>query len=239
MLEYIGTHLASQFNVALAPDGTAALAIARERRPNLVIADVMMPGMSGVELCAALRSDEELREVPVILLTARAEEADRIRGLEAGADDYLTKPFSLRELEVRALNLILARRSLREAYARTIRVLPDEIEVCSRDESFVDEVLHLMHGHLGDSYFGTDMLASELGLSRRQVERRVKETLGRTPPELLRGMRMERASQILKARPGTVAEVAYAVGFRSASHFSVAFRKEFGVSPTEYADSAT
>jgi CheY-like chemotaxis protein len=233
---YVARHLSVDHRVAQASDGASALAMARKDPPDLVIADVMMPGLDGFALCRAMREDESLAAIPVILLTARAEEEDRIRGLQAGADDYLTKPFSVRELEVRVTSLMLSRRSLREAFSRTIRVLPEEIDVKSRDVSFVEQVLGLMNHRLGDSAFGTDMLADEIGLSRRQVERRVKEALGRTPPDLLREMRLERAAQILRARPGTIGEVAQAVGFRSASHFAAAFRKAFGVSPSEFAE---
>lgn len=237
--EYVTVHLEPGFRVAQAVDGRSALDFARRHTPDLIIADIMMPEMDGYELCSELRGDEVLRSVPIILLTARADEEDRIKGLEGGADDYLTKPFSVRELEVRVTNLILSRRTLREAFSRTIRVLPDEVDVKSRDETFVDQVLTELNRHLGDSYFGTDMLATELGLSRRQVERRVKDVLGRTPPDLLREMRLERSAQILKARPGTIAAVASAVGFRSASHFSVAFRKAYGMTPTEFVENAT
>lgn len=237
--DYVARHLASDHRVLQAADGESALRLARRELPELVIADVMMPGMDGFALCAAIREDEVLRSIPLILLTASADEESRIRGLEEGADDYLTKPFSVRELEVRVTNLILSRRALREAFARTIRVIPEAVDVKSRDDAFVETVLGLMNRHLGDSTFGTDMLASEVGLSRRQVERRVLDALGRTPPDLLREMRLERATQILTARPGTVAEVAEAVGFRSASHFSTVFRKTYGVPPTEYVGNAT
>jgi transcriptional regulator GlxA family with amidase domain len=170
----------------------------------------------------------------VILLTAKAEETDRIYGLEGGADDYLTKPFSMRELEVRVTNLLLSRQQLRDTYSGMLQVPQTEVVIPSGEAAFMTQVMEVMDRHLGDSTFSTDRLADEVCLSRRQVERRVKALTKQTPTGLMQQMRLERAAQILKARPGSIAEVAYAVGFKSPSHFSVAFRKAYGHTPSEH-----
>jgi transcriptional regulator GlxA family with amidase domain len=175
----------------------------------------------------------------VILLTAKAEEADVIYGLESGADDCLTKPFSVRELEVRVANLILSREHLREAYSGRVLLPSCDVTVSSEEGAFMRRVLEVMTDCLGDSTFSTDRLGDEVGLSRRQVERRVKAITEQTPPELMRHLRLERAAQILEARPGSIAEVAYAVGFKSPAHFSATFRKVYGHSPTEHVENAS
>jgi transcriptional regulator GlxA family with amidase domain len=199
----------------------------------------MMPRMDGYALCRAVKADEALRTIPVMLLTARASEADRLYGLEGGADDYLSKPFSRRELEVRAANLILSRRQLRRQFSREVLVKPAEVVVQAEEEAFLEGVLGVLEAHLGDSTFTTDRLADALGLRRRQAERRVQEVTGETPPALLRRLRLERASQLLRARPGSISEVAYTVGFKSPSHFARVFRARYGASPSEHIENTT
>jgi transcriptional regulator GlxA family with amidase domain len=199
----------------------------------------MMPRLDGFALCRALKADEALRTIPVMLLTARASEEDRLNGLEGGADDYLSKPFSRRELEARVANLILSRRQLRRQFSREILVKPAEVVVQAEDEVFLERVLGVLETHLSDSTFTTDRLAGALGLSRRQAERRVKDATGETPPRLLRRMRLERAAQLLRARPGSISEVAYMVGFESPSHFARVFREKYGVAPSEHIENKT
>ncbi|HMB77945.1 MAG TPA: two-component regulator propeller domain-containing protein [Kiloniellaceae bacterium] len=237
--ELLQDYLGADYRLLEAADGTAGLEAAREHRPDLVLSDVMMPGLDGYALCRALKADEVLRTIPVMLLTARASEADRIYGLEGGADDYLSKPFSRRELEVRVANLILSRRQMRRQFSREIRVKPTDVVVQAEDEAFLERVLEVLEAHLSDSTFTTDRLADAVGLSRRQAERRVKEVTGETPPKLLRRLRLARAAQLLKARPGSISEVAYTVGFNSPSHFAMVFRERYGVSPTEHIENTT
>jgi CheY-like chemotaxis protein len=236
---FVRGNLEAHFRVLEAADGEAGLALIRRHRPDLVVSDVMMPGLDGHALCRAVKADDELRHIPVILLTARAEEADVIYGLEGGADDFMTKPFSMRELEVRVINLILSRRELRSRYGGTLVLESADLVIPAGDGDFMKRVLGVIDRHLGDGNFSTDWLADEVGLSRRQVERKVKDITQQTPPELVRRLRLERAAQILEARPGSIAEVAYAVGFKSPAHFSVAFRKAYGHTPTQHIDNAT
>ena len=231
--------LGDAYRIHEAADGAAGLAAARIHRPDVIVSDVMMPRMDGYALCRALKSDDALRTIPVILLTAKASEASRVYGLEGGADDYLVKPFSRRELELRIANLILSREELRLKFSREIHVKPGDVAIQPEDEVFLERVLQTIETHLSDSSFTTDVLADALGLGRRQAERRVKEVTGETPPELLRRMRLERAIQLLKLRPGSISEVAYTVGFKSPSHFARLFRKVYGVSPSEHIQDTT
>ena len=232
--EYLRTHLGKDYHVIEAEDGALGLEAAREHEPDLVLSDVMMPNMDGYEMCRLIKANEDLRYIPVVMLTAKASERDTIEGLQSGADDYLEKPFSVAELTARVSNLISTRRELHEAFSREIFVRPADIEITPDEEVFLDHLLDTINTHLADSNLTIDWLADDMGLSRRQLERRVEAVTGQSPAALVRRFRLERASQLLRARAGTVSEISYAVGFRSAAHFSRAFRQAFGESPSDH-----
>jgi signal transduction histidine kinase/DNA-binding response OmpR family regulator len=229
---YVRDHLEKEYRIVETEDGEQGLAAAREHKPALVLADVMMPNMDGYEMCRLIKANEELRHIPVVMLTAKAAERDTLEGLQSGADDYLAKPFSVNELKARAANLISTRREMREKFSREIIVRPGEITITPEEETFLDHVLEVVNAHLGDSNLTVDWLADEVGLSRRQLERRVETVTGQSPASLVRHLRLERASQLLRAGAGTVSEIAYAVGFKSAAHFSRAFKEVYGETPS-------
>ncbi|HEX8297955.1 MAG TPA: two-component regulator propeller domain-containing protein, partial [Rubricoccaceae bacterium] len=238
---YVRGHLEGRYRVLEAADGVDALETARTALPDLVVSDVMMPGLDGVALVAALRADRRTDFIPVVLLTARAADEDRMEGLEGGADDYLTKPFSVRELKVRVDNLIASRRMLRERFAadppaRTPTPSPPRDGLSASDAAFLDAVRAAIDAGLGDEEFGVEELAAAVGQSRSTLHRRLRQLLDESPTDFLRQSRLERAAVLLRERRGTVSEVAYAVGFRSVSHFSQAFRASFGVSPSAFVD---
>ena len=237
MRAYVREHLAASYQVVEAEDGEDGLAKAREVEPDLVISDVMMPRMDGLALLHALRQDEALSAVPVILLTARAAEADRLAGLEAKADDYLTKPFSAEELKVRVRNLIETRQALRARYSQAVVALPpEELDLDSADAAFLENVRAEIESHLDDGTFGVEALAEALFMSKRNFRRRLKALTGETPSALIREMRLRRAQQLIEQQAReTVAEVAHAVGFSNVVYFSRLYRKRFGYLPSEYA----
>ncbi len=235
--------LRRRYRTTEAATGEEALEAARAERPDLVVSDVMMPGMDGVELVRRLRADDALAAVPVVLLTARADEPSRLEGLGAGADDYLAKPFSAAELLTRAENLIELRRALRERYSGEVLVGPSRVAVPSADAVFLDRVRAVVEAHIGNTAFGVEWLADEVHLSRRQLHRRLRALTGLSTVGFVRMMRLERAAQLLEQRAGTVAEVARAVGFEDASYFARLFRQAYGRSPSDVlagaAESAT
>ena len=242
---YVRHHLVPDYRVLEAADGEAGLALARERLPDLVLSDVMMPEMDGFALCRALKADPETGFIPVVLLTARAEQEDRLGGLGEGADDYLTKPFDVRELRARVDNLIASRRRLRERLAAAPPASaaegngvgglhPSPVEVVSSEAAFLERVREVIEDHLGDEAFTVERLAEDVGVSRGHLHRQLKALLGQSPSEAIRTMRLERAAQLLGASTGTVSEVAYAVGFKSVSHFSNCFDRHFGCRPSAY-----
>ncbi|CAN0543566.1 unnamed protein product, partial [Laminaria digitata] len=232
---YIQGHLATRYLVVEAVDGVDALQKANERRPDLVISDVMMPEMDGYALCREMKSNPDLADVPFILLTAKAEEEDKVEGLQTGADDYIFKPFSATELMVRAENLIDIRARLRQMYSTHIyEICPGDIDVESADSAFLLQVQDLVEQHIDNPNFGTDWLADEIGLSPRQFRRRIKALTRLSATGFIRTLRLQRAAQLLTQEAGTIAEIAYAVGFNDPKYFSRLFRQVYGVSPSEY-----
>jgi DNA-binding response OmpR family regulator len=226
--------LAPRYRIAEAASGEEALALAHETPPDLVISDVMMPGLDGFGLVRALRADDALAPVPVILLTARADEASRLKGIEAGADDYLAKPFSAAELRARAENLIELRRALRSRFSEEVVVGPSQVSVPSADAVFLDEVRAAVEKHIGNTQFGVEWLADEVYLSRRQLHRKLQALTGLSTVAYIRMMRLERAAQLLEQQVGNVSEIAARVGFQDPNYFSRIFRQAYGHPPSEH-----
>ena len=193
-----------------------------------------MPKMDGYGLCKALKTDKQLDHVPVVLLTAKADEESRMEGLETGADDYLYKPFSAAELLVRVENLIEIRRRLRQRFSGEVVLRPGEISVTSADAAFLEKVQAVVEAHRADRSFSVEWLADEVALSPRQLQRKLRALTRLSPGGFIRSMRLERAAQLLEQRAGNVSEAALAVGFQDAKYFSRLFRQAFGVLPSDY-----
>jgi signal transduction histidine kinase/AraC-like DNA-binding protein len=230
---YVRRHLNGLYRVREAEDGLQALESIHEERPALIISDVMMPRMDGFELCRKVKGDAELAEIPVVLLTARADEAGQMEGLHAGADDYIPKPFDSKALVKRVENLIELRRMLRVRYTEGV-VEPSPIDVPSVDQSFMERVKNTVEEHIGDTHFGVEWLADEVGLSARQLQRRIRGITRLTAAGYIRLMRLKRAEQLFSRQAGNVSEVAYAVGYEDAAYFSRLFKQTFGVLPSEF-----
>ncbi len=235
---YLRRHLAPRYRVVEASDGAEGLDKARRLLPDLILSDVAMPGMDGLALCRALKADPETDFLPIILLTAKAAPEDRLDGLYELCDDYLTKPVDMAELRARIENLIALRTRLRARFAppsaRALALPASPVEAMSADAVFLSGVRSAVEAHLSDEHFSVDRLAASVGLSRSQLHRRLRETAGASPSDVLRRMRMERAAGLLAARAGTVSEVAYAVGFKSVAHFSNSFQDHYGCRPSAY-----
>ena len=232
---YVTQHLVPRYRVIEAVNGEQGLEMARRELPDLVLSDVMMPVMGGYALCRALKSDPETDFIPVILLTARAEAEDKLAGLTEEADDYLTKPFDVRELLARIGNIIAMRRRLRERFEKAhLTIHPTPAVVEPADEKFIDQVRAAIEANFGDDSFSVERLASEVGQSRGNLHRKLRELVSESPSDLIRRMRLERAAELLEGGAGSVAEVAYAVGFKSVAHFSNAFHELHGVRPSAW-----
>jgi signal transduction histidine kinase/DNA-binding response OmpR family regulator len=234
---FLRDHLQRHYRVIEAQSGSEGLDAAMSALPDLVISDVVMDGMDGFELCRALKTHEKTCHIPVILLTAKTTRDDRLHGLETGADCYLTKPFDALELLVQVRNLIDQRRQLRERFSAPVVLKPSEMAVTPMDEVFLTKVLTVVQGHLQDPAFDVERLGREVGLSRSQLHRKLRALTNQPPTLLIRSIRLQRAAELLAHKTGSVAEVAYFVGFNSQAYFAKCFREQFGCSPREYAQS--
>lgn len=235
---YLRRHLADAYEVVEAVDGTDGLDTAREVEPDLILSDVMMPEMGGIELCRHVRDDDTLARVPVVLLTARAAEDDAVAGLEAGADAYVTKPFSMPELEARLRRLLDAHWTGIAGAPSGEHLAPD-VEVTSADEEFLTKVTDAIDEHRSRADFTVEDLAAEVGLSSRQLYRKLKRLTGQTPAAFIRQYRLSAAAKLLDAETSTVSEVAYEVGFGTPETFAQHFEERFGCPPSAYPDEAS
>ena len=231
---YIAEHLQDRYTILQAEDGEQGFVRAQEAIPDLIITDVMMPGIDGYELCRMLRADEKTSHVPIIMLTARAAKEDMIAGLETGVDAYVIKPFSPKEIQVRVRKLIEMRRKLRRRFAQTPGVHPSEIAATPVDQQFLERLQALVEKEMGDDEFQISRLYRRIGMSDRQLRRKLHALLNISPKQYLRKMRLQRGKQLLEQRAGNVTEIAFRVGYGSAASFSKAFHDEFGRPPSAF-----
>ena len=230
---YLRTALSSIYKVSEAIDGKSGLEKARRIVPDLIISDIMMPVMDGLEFCSQLKQDKAISHIPVILLTARSLDDQRVEGYEHGADAYIAKPFSLRLLLSRIDNLIQSRRKLSQLFSNS-----DENDVLEKlsnetDKTFIAQLRKIIQDNLGDSEFNVERFGDEIGLSRVQLYRKVKALTGHSPVEMLRKARLMRARHLLQTTDKSVSEVAYAVGFSTPSYFSKCYKEEFDLLPAQ------
>jgi signal transduction histidine kinase/DNA-binding response OmpR family regulator len=226
--------LDNDYHILLAPDGQAGLETARKSIPDLIISDVMMPHMDGFELCRELKTDDRTSHIPVVMLTARAEQVDKMAGLTTGADDYLIKPFDARELLARVANLISQRKKLQEHYRRSLTfAASNPVEADSVDAVFLKKVREAVETNLEDENFSVVELGLQVGMSRSQLHRKLSALTGFSPNEIIRNMRLERAKELLEKKAGNASEIAYMTGFNSPAYFAKCFKDYFGVTPSE------
>lgn len=231
MRAYLRSILKDRYNVSEAADGSQGLEKARHEVPKLIVCDVMMPVMDGLEFTRQLKKDIATSHIPVVLLTARSLPEQREKGYETGADSYLTKPFSGQVLLSRIDNLLRSRTLLRSLFSGDKAEAAEEERLCSQDKTFVTRLREIIQQHLADSDFSVERLGEEIGLSRVQLYRKVKVLTGKTPVELLRKARLMKARTMVTTTDRSIAEIAYATGFTSPSYFNKCFKDEFGVSP--------
>ena len=225
---FIGTLLEGEYRILSACDGREGLEKATRELPDLVVSDVMMPVMDGLEFCQTLKGQPATSHIPVILLTAKSLEDQRAEGYDSGADAYISKPFSEKVLLSRIGNLLKSRILLKEHYLET-----GESAAQPKENDFLGRFRAQVQAHLSDENLSVEQLGSELGLSRVQLYRKVKALTGYSPVELVRITRLKAAEQLLKTTDKTVAEVAYAVGFGTPSYFSKCYKELFGRLPGE------
>jgi signal transduction histidine kinase/DNA-binding response OmpR family regulator len=231
--KYMTTELGKRYRVLLAANGQEGVEQA-QLIPDLIISDLMMPKVDGLELCRQIKSGEKTSHIPVILLTAKADQQIKTEGLQTGADDYMPKPFHLTELLARVQNLIDSRKRLRKLFAAQISLKPSDIRGQSLEERFMKKVLEAIELNLSNPLFGVEQLADSVAMSSVQLYRKLKATTGKTPNEVVREVRLERAAAMLQQQMGTVAEIAYQVGFNNMSYFSKCFKEQFASTPSDF-----
>lgn len=232
MRAYLRSILQDKYNVSEATNGEQGLEKARREVPKLVVCDVMMPVMDGLEFTKRLKEDTATSHIPVALLTARSLSEQRKEGYDTGADSYITKPFSGQVLLSRIENLLRSRIMLRSVFAGDKQETEEEEKLNEADKTFVGRLRTAIQENLGDSDFSVERLGEEIGLSRVQLYRKVKALTGQTPVELLRKARLTKARQLLEKTEKSVSEIAYEVGFTSPSYFNKCFKDEFDINPS-------
>ena len=235
---YISTELGRFYKFGTCTNGKEGLRELLTNEYDLVISDVMMPEMDGFTMLRMIKTNINISHIPVIMLTSKADVSNRLEGLERGADAFLAKPFDLEELRMNIENLIHNRQRLKGKFSgaqqQADRV--EQPEVKGNDELLMERIMKVVNKNLSNSDFNVDMLTQEVGISRAQLHRKMKELTGISTSEFIRNIRLEQAARLLKEQKINVTQVAYTVGFSNLAHFSTIFRKHFGVAPSEYAE---
>ncbi len=232
--EFIKDSLGNDFQIEEATDGEMGVSKAEQIIPDLIISDVMMPKMDGNELTRILKNDEKTSHIPIILLTAKAEQESKLEGLETGADDYLTKPFDTKELQIRINNLLNIRKKLQEKYSSGELIPKTKDKRLSKlDEQFMKKVIDVIENHISNEDFSIEQFANEVYMSRMQLHRKLKALTGKSTSLYVRSFRLLKAKKMIEERQGNISEIAYSVGFSSPAYFTKCFKEEFGIPPSE------
>jgi signal transduction histidine kinase/DNA-binding response OmpR family regulator len=231
---FISSILSENYTAITAKNGEEGFLLAADQIPDLIISDVMMPKLDGVELTQKIKTDERTSHIPIVLLTAKADLASRLEGFKMGADDYLAKPFSTEELLIRVANLIEQRKKLARKYRAGLSAASPLPHIASLDEKFLQKAKQIVETHMSNSAFGVEQMAEEISLSRAQMFRKLKAISGLSPNEFINDIRLQKAADLIRAKADTLTQISYSVGYSEQSYFAKRFRKKFGVTPSEY-----
>jgi ligand-binding sensor domain-containing protein/signal transduction histidine kinase/DNA-binding response OmpR family regulator len=232
--EYLVSALSDQYRMISASNGLKGLALTHKYSPDLIILDVMMPEMGGVEMTDKIKSDFDTCHIPVIMLTAKSSLDDQIGGISHGADAYMAKPFSMKLLRAQIQSLLQSRDNLKKVFSANLKLEPSRIKIQSMDDRFIKKAIKIVEENIADEKFNVNELGKEIGMSRMQLNRKLKGLLNQTPGDFIRTIRLKRATQLLVDGKLNVSEVIYHVGFGSRTAFTKAFQQQFGASPAEY-----
>jgi len=231
---YIKDNLKHAFNIIEAVDGREGWQKTLALHPNLVVSDISMPEMDGIELCMKIKHDPRTTHIPVILLTALIGEDQQLKGLETGATDYLTKPFNFEILLSKIKNILAQQENMRKTYQKQVEVKPTEELIDSPEEVFLQKLLRLIEENINNPNFSVEELSSEMFVSRYTLYKKILALTGKTPNEFIRHIRLKRAAQLLENGYLTISQICYKVGFKSQKYFVKAFKSEYNVSPSNY-----
>lgn len=235
MREFIKESLGKGYQIEEAVNGEQGVNKAEKIIPDLIISDMMMPKMDGSELTRTLKNNEKTSHIPIILLTARSGQENKIEGLETGADDYLTKPFDTKELQIRIKNLIALRKRLQEKFSKlgTLTLAAKNKMLDSYDEKFMYKLMEVIERHISEEDFTTEKFGEELGMSRMQVHRKLKALTGKSAIQFIRKVKLDKARKMIQLKNGNISEIAYSLGFGSPAYFTKCFKEEFGYPPSD------
>ena len=233
-LFYLKDNLREHFNILEAENGKTGWQKALGDHPDLVVADISMPEMNGIELCKKIKKDQRTAHIPVILLTALTGEEQQIKGLETGANDYMTKPFNFEILLSRVKNILDEQSRLRKTFQKQVDVKPADINIAPPDDQFIYHAMEIVEKNISNPDFSVEDMSRHMFMSRVTLYKKLLAVTGKTPVEFIRSFRLKRAAQLLEKSQMTISEVAYEVGFNSPKSFSKYFKTEFNLSPSSY-----
>ena len=232
---YIGGLLKNRYRLLYARDGKEGLEKAIEYMPDLILTDLMMPGMNGFDLCREIRSSIVLNHIPIIIITAKSEDIDKVQGIEAGADAYLLKPFNTDELYVRIDKLLEQRRTLREKYSRALRDnCTDTVKLLPADQAFIDRLTDIIYSQISDTTLNSDRIAEKMCISKSQLNRKVRVITGGSTAVYILHVRMEKARRLLSSNDMPIGDIAMQCGFEDAGYFGRVFKQIFRMTPSQY-----
>ncbi|WP_303318060.1 two-component regulator propeller domain-containing protein [Flavivirga abyssicola] len=231
---FIKRVLGEEYNIYEAENGKVGLELANKLMPNIIVTDIMMPIMDGIEFCEEIKTRKETSHIPVIMLTAKLSQETEIKGLKIGADGYIRKPFDVELLELKLSNILKFREELRKRFNRDISLQPQEVTVTSMDERFLKQAIEIVEKNMMNTDFNVEMLVREMGHSRSNLYLKFKEITGLSSSEFIRNIRLKRAVQLFEKSDFSVKEIMHMTGFNTASYFAKCFKKQFGVIPSEY-----
>ncbi|MES2651960.1 MAG: two-component regulator propeller domain-containing protein [Bacteroidota bacterium] len=231
---FIKQSFQDQYKIVEAADGVEGLNKVLQIMPDLIISDVMMPEMDGLELCRRIKIDERINHIPVILLTARAAYIHQVNGLEKGADAYITKPFSVQVLALNVKNIIATKEAGRQKFVRELLINPQPTEIKSPDDKFLIKLMAIIESHLDDTDFEVNTIVDEIGMSKTVLYKKVQTITNLSVADLIKSIRLKKAAMLLESNQLSIAEIAFAVGFSDRKYFSKEFKKLYNVSPSEY-----
>jgi len=234
---FIKQGIGNQYQIIEANNGQQGWDLALEEQPNLILSDIMMPVMDGLEMSKKLKEDEKTSHIPIILLTAKSSIDTEREALKIHVDDFIRKPFDLDILTLKINNIMTKRSMLRDKYKNTVSLEPSEITVTSVDERFLKKAMGIVEDHMMNTEFSVEMLVTEMGMSRSNLYLKLKEITGLSSSEFIRSVRLKRAVQLIKKSDFSIKEIMYMTGFNTASYFSKCFKKQYGMVPSEYVKS--
>jgi DNA-binding response OmpR family regulator len=231
---FLKESLGPQYHITEAVDGHSGLVKAKEEFPDLIISDVMMPGMDGIEFCRLIKEDIETSHIPFIMLTAKDALASRIEGVDSGADFYFAKPLSIQLLELTIRNILGQKRKLKERYFKDHYAEAKDLVHSTRGKELIDQLVAIIESHLTNPNMGVDYVCTQMGISRTKLYQKIKNITGQSIGELVRTIRLKKAVELMTHQDISLTDVMYSVGIQTQSHFTKAFKKEFGKTPSQF-----